>query len=1348
LVHRDIKPANILLENGVERVKITDFGLARAVDDASLTQSGVVAGTPQYMSPEQAQGEPVDSRSDLFSLGSVLYAMCTGRPPFRASGTMAVLKRVCEETPRPIREINPEIPDWMCVIIQRLQAKNPAERFQSAGEVAELLAQHLAHLRQPELVSAPVMQPIVKQPVPDRRKSLMATIKDKPFIFIFSAWCLLGPFLLVLVPSDSKEAKDGLYRMVVLAWAGPMLLGSLCLFAASIFFLIKRLVKSGPRPESLRATNRKLAVAVIGFLILLVGLAIGGALFEYQMPSRWTELWKSGDQFDATPSTVVIGWNDPELEVEVGLSKKQETEIPGILELAENGWSSYSRVSPFVLHLNPAKYTLLAKKGGQLVHEEEFILSIGETRQINLPPTTGLLPPVAKAPFTAAEAKAHQEAWAKHLGVPVETTNTAGMKLVLIPPGEFDMGLTAAEIEAAIARLKSQPNYDWLIYAYEKSDPLHRVILTKPYYAVATPVTIGQFRRFLLASGYQTESEKDGKGGWRWDNNLKKMVQDPKLTWQAPGYEVTDYCPVTMISWSDAAAYCTWLSVIEGFEETYQLVQGSWKATSAPGYRLPTEAQWEFACRAGTTSLYFGGNDERDLAEHSWFEKNSGGKAHPIGAKAANAFGLFDMQGNVDQMCQDFYDPIYSRQSERYDPVGPKAGLPPKFLHVRRGGAWGQNSDACASGLRKWMDLKDRQGGVGFRIVRDIRDADKAVPPQQAKAPFSDDEAKKLQNAWAKHLGVPVETSCSIGMRFRLIPPGDFDMGTPDAEKAKVLGLLPNEWQKGIVGEELPSRRVSIPSAFYLGATELTVGQFRRFVDTIGYKTTVEEDGLGGRVDVNGTIERKPEWTWKHRDVTESDDHPVVQISLDDAKAFCRWLSSVDGREYYVPNEAEWEFACRAGTQGQWYVGDDVEKLDVTAWTLRNGDGKMHPVGKKAPNAFGLYDMLGNAEEVCVSDAGMPTARGGHISNPLLARCATRVPVSVKETFYRRGVRLALKTSGPIQSPADKPTPPLAKAPFSGKEAKGLQEAWAKHLNLSIQTTNTAGVKMVLVPPGVFGMGLTDDQFKTVIKDMPADFYLSDNYKSSQPQHKVTLTEPFYLGTTEVTVSQYRAFVKATGYQTEAEKDGKGGTRWVESLKRLVSDRDLIWSAPGYEVTDDMPVTQLAWNDAVAYCNWLSRNESLTECYKPDGESWKPIAGSGYRLPTEAEWEFACRAGTTTIFASGNDDLELSRYAWFAKNAEGHAHPVGQKLPNAFGLFDMHGNADEYCQDFWHNRPYTPSDVTDPVGPDFGTHHTRRGGGWSGQVDACVSALRQCIRVHDRQQCSGFRVVREISTHP
>ena len=160
VVHRDIKPANILLENCVERVKLTDFGLARAIDDASLTQSGVIAGTPQYMAPEQARGEPVDARADLFALGAALYAMAAGRSPFRADSAMAVLKRVCDVHHRPIREINPEVPDWLEATIDRLLAKEPADRFQTATEVADLLEQGLAHIQQPRILPPPLVRGI------------------------------------------------------------------------------------------------------------------------------------------------------------------------------------------------------------------------------------------------------------------------------------------------------------------------------------------------------------------------------------------------------------------------------------------------------------------------------------------------------------------------------------------------------------------------------------------------------------------------------------------------------------------------------------------------------------------------------------------------------------------------------------------------------------------------------------------------------------------------------------------------------------------------------------------------------------------------------------------------------------------------------------------------------------------------------------------------------------------------------------------------------------------------------------------------------------------------------------
>ena len=170
LIHRDVKPANILLENGVERVKLTDFSLARAIDDASVTQTGVVTGTPPFIAPEQARGEPLDHRADLFSLGSVMYALCTGRAPFRGQ-SLDVLRRVSEEIPTPIRTLNPEIPAWLEGIVMKLMAKKPEERFQSAGKVSALLERCLAHVQQPTLVPLPAVPGTLKSRARSKRES-------------------------------------------------------------------------------------------------------------------------------------------------------------------------------------------------------------------------------------------------------------------------------------------------------------------------------------------------------------------------------------------------------------------------------------------------------------------------------------------------------------------------------------------------------------------------------------------------------------------------------------------------------------------------------------------------------------------------------------------------------------------------------------------------------------------------------------------------------------------------------------------------------------------------------------------------------------------------------------------------------------------------------------------------------------------------------------------------------------------------------------------------------------------------------------------------------------------------
>ncbi|XZE17574.1 serine/threonine-protein kinase [Pirellulaceae bacterium SH449] len=204
LVHRDIKPSNILLEEDVDRALISDFGLARAADDASLTRSGFHPGTPQYMSPEQASGNSVDARSDLFSLGSTLYTMCTGRPPFRAESSLSVMRRITDSEPMPIREINPRIPEWLERLVSMLLAKRVDDRPQSATVVASLLQQCLAHLEQPHSVSLPKELLNSKVTLARRTRRNIIMLISATTITTILGWTGIG--LLIHEPAQTSSA--------------------------------------------------------------------------------------------------------------------------------------------------------------------------------------------------------------------------------------------------------------------------------------------------------------------------------------------------------------------------------------------------------------------------------------------------------------------------------------------------------------------------------------------------------------------------------------------------------------------------------------------------------------------------------------------------------------------------------------------------------------------------------------------------------------------------------------------------------------------------------------------------------------------------------------------------------------------------------------------------------------------------------------------------------------------------------------------------------------------------------------------------------------------------------------
>lgn len=240
LVHRDVKPSNILLDGSVERALLTDFGLARAVDDASITRTGMIAGTPQYMSPEQARGGSVDARSDLFSLGCVLYFLCTGHPPFRADNSYAILRLITDEEPRSIREINPGIPDWLCSVVHKLMAKKPEDRYASASEVADQLEACLAHVSNPLKNSLPAIVPRTLSLFP--RSSIMNDTRNLSFASfrLFVAALVLPWPIAAIGPYEYAMLFSGIAILLAVALAVVSrreLFSRIVLFGAAMLLL-------------------------------------------------------------------------------------------------------------------------------------------------------------------------------------------------------------------------------------------------------------------------------------------------------------------------------------------------------------------------------------------------------------------------------------------------------------------------------------------------------------------------------------------------------------------------------------------------------------------------------------------------------------------------------------------------------------------------------------------------------------------------------------------------------------------------------------------------------------------------------------------------------------------------------------------------------------------------------------------------------------------------------------------------------------------------------------------------------------------------------------------------------
>ena len=577
---------------------------------------------------------------------------------------------------------------------------------------------------------------------------------------------------------------------------------------------------------------------------------------------------------------------------------------------------------------------------------------------------------------------------------------------------------------------------------------------------------------------------------------------------------------------------------------------------------------------------------------------------------------------------------------------------------------------------------------------------------------FSNVTSNQTQDFTATEISIPSDITMVS------IPAGSFEMGSNDGE----------EYEK-------PVHTVTL-DAFEMSATEIT------------------------QVQYNAVIGSNPSY------FSGSDDLPVENVSWYDAVKYCNLLSDEAGLErcydestwdcdftkngYRLPTEAEWEYACRAGTATMYYSGDSESDLSRVGWFIEISN-KTHPVGQKEPNEWGLYDMHGNVWEWCndwyasdyysYSPSQNPTGpqtgshhvlRGGSYQNTADGCAAVHreydgSPVrwynSVGFRVGRGAFTPGYTISGTVTG-TDGVTVSLSGDDSDSQTVNdgGSYSFTVEHGGNYTVMPSKSGYSFTPASKDFSSVNSNQTQDFTATENVPKEIVMvsipggtfqmgsNDGSSGERPVHTVTL-DAFQMSSTEITKSQYDAITGAN---------------------------------PSYFAGDNLPVTLVSWYDAVRFCNALSDSAGLEKCY--DESTWEcDFSRNGFRLPTEAEWEYACRAGTTTKYYTGDSESDLDRAGWYSSNSSLKTHTVGGKTANAWRLYDMHGNVWEWCND-WYGS-YGSESAHNPSGAQRGSSRVLRGGCCSNFATFCRSAYRHLSTPDSRKSAIGFRVVRRMSSH-
>lgn len=739
MVHRDIKPNNLMLAVDGKRhvVKILDFGLAKASSEngveSGVTKSGQMLGTPDYVAPEQAlDARKADIRADIYSLGCTFYFLLSGRPPFQGTSLYEILEAHQKRQPNALNRLRPDVPAGLAAVVGKMMAKDPLNRYQTPAEVARAL---VTFFQPDQMPARGDLAPTIDIALADPKAG---TKRYRRRIAGAAAFVLAVGVLLPGIAVRFNTPGGGAVVESNVAKVKP----------ATDGVLIGRQPSKAPKRFACEIpTGFRECWSIDGDELVQSSLTPGACLFfgdpnwtdyDFSFEAKLLDRWELRTYFryqDALNNySYVIGGRDNTVQFVESISDgKFGPARPWQSKLNKGEWyhveikvrgdqgdcflDGHHVLSAFsIVRQSRGRVGWCMQNGASVrfrnilvKHVDAKILLEGlpelpdaeaaqddavKQRAETTHGLDGL--EVARTPFSVEEAKQYQDRCARALNAGVTLTNSIGMPLTLIPPGEFIMGSSQAEVDSLVTKAT---NKDWQEQLRSES-PRHRVLLTTAFYLGTFEVTQQQYTELM-------------------DRNPS---QYPDNATGAQGRDASQH-PVETVSWFDAIEFCNRLSQREALAPYYSRQDDRVAVLGGEGYRLPTEAEWEFACRAGTTSPWPCGYEAISAWKHGVLSPTGGGNTQPVGNRSANAFGIYDMIGNVWEWCWDghaAYDAV-----DVSDPTGPNNAA----LRVLRGSSYNIGVEFARSAKRWYAVPSSSWSEAGFRVARTCAGQTSSTPP-------------------------------------------------------------------------------------------------------------------------------------------------------------------------------------------------------------------------------------------------------------------------------------------------------------------------------------------------------------------------------------------------------------------------------------------------------------------------------------------------------------------------------------------------------------------------------------------------------------------------------------------